>query len=950
MNTQPEAVLEQELVTQLTKLGWEKVNIKNENDLVNNLKTQLEIHNNLEFSDQEFQNVLTTISAGTIIDKSKRLRGTLDYQKDDGKIDYFQLVDSIDWCKNEFQVTQQVRVDGVYTNKYDVTLLINGLPLVQIELKRRGIELKEAFNQTKRYHKHSYHAGLSLFHYIQMFVISNGVNTKYYANNSADKLDFKQTFFWADKNNCKITNLQQFTDEFFEPCQLSKLVTKYVVVSEADKMLMVLRQYQYHAVEAIVERVKTSKKFGYVWHTTGSGKTLTSFKAAQILTGTSDIHKVVFVVDRKDLDYKTIEDFNSYKRDSVDGTDNTKALVRQFDDDTKLIVTTLQKLNNAIQKQKFSGLMEPLRKKRMVFIFDECHRSQFGQTHARIRKYFSNVQMFGFTGTPIFAQNAVGNLEGKRTTVELFDDCLHQYVITDAINDENVLKFSIEYIRTFQDKKDKAPDRQVEDIDRTEVLESEDRLNVIVKHILRLHKSKTHSGEFNSIFCVSNIKTLIRYYNLFKKKKTEGKHKLNVATIFSYHANEDDSDKSGSLDTEFSDPNDKMSLNPHSRDQLEVCIEDYNEMFSTNYSTDTFYQYYQDIGKRLRKRNENKNTDEGIDILLVVNMFLTGYDSKWLNTIYVDKNLRYHGLVQAYSRTNRTFELKKSHGNVVCYRNLKSATDEAVALFADKQALETITVAPYHEYVNKFNEVVTSLKEITPTLDDVTELEREEDKKRFTKVYRNLIRILNVLQTFSEFTFNDLELDEQTFEDYKSKYLDLYEQVKRDRQSDKISVLDSIDFEIELIHRDEINVSYILDLIIKLRRANSSDRSRQLRNVMNTIESEPQLRSKKELIKRFIDEHVPDIPQGEDIRLAFKKYITEEQLKSLNTLCDEENLNPVMVDGVIRNFLYTSKRPLMKHVIESMHERPKLVQRKSISNRVIDRILAFVETFYEGID
>ena len=443
MNTQPEAVLEQELVDQLQKIGWDRVAVRNEYDLIQNLKSQLEQHNDTIYSDKEFGDILTQISQGNIFEKAKQLRGKFQYQMDDGETGYFQLVDSIDWCKNEFQVTRQVNMEGVHKNRYDVTLLINGLPLAQIELKRRGLELKEAFNQTVRYHKHSYSAGYGLFQYIQIFVISNGVNTKYYANNTEDKLDFKQTFFWADKNNRQLSNLSDFTDVFFEPCHLSKLVTKYVVMSESDKMLMVLRQYQFHAVEAIVERVKTSNKFGYVWHTTGSGKTLTSFKTAQTLTGTSGIHKVVFVVDRKDLDYKTIEDFNSYKKDSVDGTDNTRTLVNQFKDETKIIVTTLQKLNNAIQKSGYSKVMEPLRDQRMVFIFDECHRSQFGQTHARIKQFFTNVQMIGFTGTPIFAKNAIG----KKTTADLFHECLHKYVITDAINDQNVLKFSIEYLR-----------------------------------------------------------------------------------------------------------------------------------------------------------------------------------------------------------------------------------------------------------------------------------------------------------------------------------------------------------------------------------------------------------------------------------------------------------------------------------------------------------------------
>ena len=947
MSTQSEAVLEEELVAQLQTLGWERVSVKNESDLIQNLKIQLEIHNQLTFSEKEFQDILTRISIGDIVDKAKRLHSKLDYQKDDGEIGYLTLVDSINWCKNEFQVTQQLEMEGAYRNRYDVTLLINGLPLVQIELKRRGAPLKEAFNQTKRYHLHSYGAGHGLFHYIQVFVISNGVNTKYYANNPVRLRDFKQTFFWADKHNRKLTELDKFADVFLEPCQLSKLVTKYVVISESDKMLMVLRQYQYHAVEAIVERVKTSTKFGYIWHTTGSGKTLTSFKAAQILTGTSGVHKVVFVVDRKDLDYKTIEDFNSFKENSIDGTNNTHSLVRQFSDDTKLIVTTLQKLNNAIQKSRYAHTMKPLKDKRMVFIFDECHRSQFGQTHARIRKYFPKVQMFGFTGTPIFKQNAVGNEYGKRTTAELFGECLHRYVITDAINDENVLRFSIEYISTFKDKETGTPDLRVEEIDRPEVLESEERLEGIVDHILANHNRKTHTREFNSIFCVSNIKTLIRYYELFKKKRDNNEHDLNVATIFSYSANEDDSDASGSLETDLTDSS-FASVDIHNRDRLEMIIRDYNETYGTNFSTDSFYHYYQDVGKRLRRREQNKNTGEGIDIQLVVNMFLTGYDSKWLNTIYVDKNLKYHGLVQAYSRTNRILGSKKSHGNVVCYRNLKYSTDEAVALFADKQAMEIITLESFEHYLNKCNQVIAELLKIAPTIGRVDTLQREEEKHQFITAFRNLLRILTILGTFTQFNFDQLQLDEQTFENYKSKYLDLYDRVKSDRQKEKISILDSIDFEVELIHRDEIDVSYIIDLIIKMRRAKTEDHERYHQSIMNAIESEPQLRSKKELIRRFVQEHVPTIPNDEDIRQAFSEYMSAEQLKALNSLCEEEGLQRDKVDRVIRNYLYTGKEPLRKNVIESLHHPPALKRRTVVGERIIERILAFVDTFIEG--
>ena len=980
MATQSEAVLEKELVAQLQTLGYEKARIGNEDDLIHNLKTQLEKHNHITLSDKEFQGILLTLSRGNIFDKATRLRSTLDYNRDDGEIGYLELVDQINWCKNEFQVTRQVEMEGSYKNRYDVTLLINGLPLVQVELKRRGLELKEAFNQTNRYQRHSYWGGWGLFEYIQVFVISNGVNTKYYANNPVKQRDFKQTFYWADKDNRRITQLSEFADVFLEPCQLSKLVTKYVVLSDTEKLLMVLRQYQYHAVEAIVERVKTSDKFGYIWHTTGSGKTLTSFKAAQILTGTSGIHKVMFVVDRKDLDNKTIEDFNSYKQDSVDPTGDTRTLVQRLGDDTKLIVTTLQKLNNAINKRRHATTMKPLRDKRMVFIFDECHRSQFGETHKRIKEYFPKAQMFGFTGTPIFAENSLTNEYGKRTTKDLFGECLHKYVITDAISDENVLRFSIEYIGIIKARENNRADIRVEAIDTAEVLEAEERLNGIVDHIIAHHDRKTHNRVFNAIFCVSDINTLVKYYNLFKRKQENGEHNLNIATIFSYQVNEDDSDDSDTMDTYFTGmstgsvnrqsrggqnqvrdhekaydtdyPTDSsyQYSDPHSRDRLENCIKDYNKAYGTNYKTDTFYDYYRDIGKRVRYREKNRNTGEGIDILLVVNMFLTGFDSQWLNTIYVDKNLRYHGLVQAYSRTNRILGSKKSHGNVVCYRNLKPATDEAVALFADKDAVDTIALEPYEKYVELFNDAVAELLEIAATVDSVDALQREEDQLAFIRAFRGLLRLMNVLVTFTKFKFADLVMEEQTFEDYKSKYLDLNDKVKSDRQKEKVSILDAIDFEVELIHRDNINVSYILDLVIRLRNTKPDEYHRQVQAIISTLESEPELRSKKELIQRFIEEHVPAIPRDGDVNRTFEEYLSEQREQALQTLCDEEGLNREGLDRVIGNYLFTNKTPLRDDVIQTMSKQPRLKERRQVGERIIGRIMSYVETYIDGMD
>jgi len=520
MAKQPEQILEEQLVSQLQKLGYGLVQLKDEKDLVNNLKQQLEKHNNTQFSKAEFEKVLNILSKGSVFEKAKTLREKQHLVRDNGDNLYFEFINSEHWCQNQFQVTHQVTIEGKYKNRYDVTILINGLPLVQIELKRRGLELKEAFNQINRYQRHSFAANSALFQYVQIFIISNGVNTKYYANNRNQS--FKQTFYWTDKENKRLTNiLNGFTSDFLEPCNVSKMICKYIVLNETNKVLMVLRPYQYYAVEALIDRVKNSTKNGYIWHTTGSGKTLTSFKASQILMNLPQVKKVVFVVDRKDLDYQTTFEFNSFSKGSIDGTGNTKSLVTQFTDDTKLIVTTIQKLNTAISKSQYLGKMDRLKDEKIVFIFDECHRSQFGETHNRIKNFFTNIQMFGFTGTPIFAENSVKNELGKRTTKELFGECLHKYVITDAIKDENVLKFSVEYVGRYKQKENSATeiDIEVEDIDTKELMESPIRLEKISDYIINNHNRKTHNREFSAIFCVSSVETLIKYYEILHRKK-----------------------------------------------------------------------------------------------------------------------------------------------------------------------------------------------------------------------------------------------------------------------------------------------------------------------------------------------------------------------------------------------------------------------------------------------
>jgi type I restriction enzyme R subunit len=723
--------------------------------------------------------------------------------RDSGESVYIEFLNMDHWCQNEFQVANQIEIEGSYKNRYDVTILINGFPLVQIELKRRGLELKEAFNQTHRYEKHSYASGNGLFQFVQLFIISNGVNTKYYANNK--KQSFKQTFFWADKDNKNITKLEDFTNIFLEPCHLSKIITKYIVLNEADKVLMVLRPYQYFATESIIERVKNSNKNGYIWHTTGSGKTLTSFKASQILMRMPEVDKVIFVVDRKDLDYQTTKEFNSFSKGSIDGTDNTGTLVKQLTGEPKLIVTTIQKLNTAISKEKYLKEMTALKDKKIVFIFDECHRSQFGETHKRIKSFFTNHQMFGFTGTPIFAEN---NSDGK-TTKDLFEDCLHKYVITDAIRDENVLRFSVEYVGKYKQREDSKTnlDIKVEDIDTKELLEDKKRLEKIAGYIVANHNAKTHNRYFTGMFCVSSIDMLVKYYEIFKEMKNKGEHNLRIATIFSYGVNENDADANGLIGDVNLDIAEN-EVNKHSRDKLEEYIGDYNAQYNTKFTTKdstSFYNYYNDIAKKVKERQ--------IDILLVVNMFLTGFDSKTLNTLYVDKNLKYHGLIQAFSRTNRILDEQKSAGNIVCFRNLKQATDDAIKLFSNKDAIDVIILEPFENYIKRFNDALSKLKDIAPTIGSVDNLISEEEMFEFVRRFRELIRIKNILTTFSDFSFDKLAIDEQSFEDYKSKYLDIYDRVKSDHSKDKVSILEDVDFELELIRRDEINIDYIISLL-----------------------------------------------------------------------------------------------------------------------------------------
>lgn len=930
MTHQSEQQLEKTLIEQLNRLGFASIVLGDTDTLIANLRGQLEKFNQTTFTDAEFTKIKNHLDKGDRFYKAKTLRDRFALKRDNDKTFFVRFFNMDQWCKNEYQVAQQITQVGRYENRYDVTLIVNGLPLVQIELKRRGMELKEAFNQIQRYHKHSFTG--TLFEYIQIFVISNGVNTKYFSNNP--KQSFEQTFYWTDEKNDKVTGLDEFTNIFLEKCAVSEMIAEHIVLAESPKIPMVLRPYQYFAVKAIEKRVKESDKNGYIWHTTGSGKTLTSFKTSQILSQIPEVKKVLFVVDRKDLDIQTTNEFNSFSDGSVDGTDNTRNLVNQLKDkNRKLIVTTIQKLDIAIGREAYLKQFEYLADEKVVIIFDECHRSQFGQTHARIKGFFKRAQLFGFTGTPIFAENNVGGV----TTADVFGECLHKYIITNAISDGNVLGFAVEYVGRYRQKDpdvldaDIFSDIEVEKIDTKEVLESDDRLSKITDYILGDWKRKTKNGKFNAIFATSGIEVLKKYYLLLKQRKPED---FKIATIFTYHANEDES--SDILDVDIFGDNSAI-VNEHSRDFLESCIKEYNEQYSTNFSTDRFYDYYRDLQTRIKKKE--------VDLVLVVNMFLTGFDSKLLNTLYVDKNLRYHGLIQAYSRTNRLYNSDKPHGNIVSFRNLKMATDKALALFGDENAREVVFKKPYEEQKKEFEAKLGELREKVPSVSSVDGLQGEEEKADFVKTFRDLLRIKSSLETFAEFSFSELGISEQEFYDYQSKYLDIYEDRKKS-ENEAESILDQIDFEIELTVRDIINFDYILQLIAGLKNITSeSIRQKKTEDILRLFDRDIKLRKKKELIRKFIEENLPKIDKQEDVEKAFGEFWNSERSEILKGIAESENIPLDKFENLIGDYLYSQKMPRGQDIVDLLPEPPKILERKGIIDRIRNAITNIVDVF-----
>ena len=957
MTVQSEYQLENELIAQLQGLGYATVTIKDERQLLSNLKTQIERANGLApLSETEWKQVISFLNTGTVFERSKNLRDQFPVKFDDGTSKHLFFL-SDDPSKNIYQVTNQITIDhrdyNGRTSRFDVTLLVNGLPLVQIELKKRGMEIAEAFNQTQRYIREAYWAGQGLFGFIQLFVISNGANTRYYSNGTTG-IEF--AFPWADVANKHINEIVDFADAFLNHQHLTQMLTQYMVLLETTKSLMVLRPYQIYAVQKIVEHVQNSDQNGYIWHTTGSGKTLTSFKASQIIMNMPDVEKVLFVVDRNDLDTQTSREFNAFKAESVDSTDSTHTLVKQLDQrHDKLIVTTIQKLNRAISNDRYQEYINYLKDKKVVFIFDECHRSQFGDTHQNIKKFFGNAQMFGFTGTPIFEENSQSKAGLKLTTDYLFNQCLHQYVIVDAIRDRNVLQFQIDYRGKYTAKgmqNNLDCDDDVEGIDTQELYDNPQRLEMIARYIVETHDTKTKSREFTAMFCVSSVDTLTQYYDLFEKVQAEKQIEdeaqgrifkpLTIATIFSYAANEavPIDDLNGLIHEEAADI--PSQVNSSSRDKLDRYIANYNRQFKTNYNSgDQFYAYYRDIAQRVKNRQ--------IDILIVVNMFLTGFDSKPLNTLYVDKNLKYHGLIQAFSRTNRVYNDKKPFGNIICFRNLKRATDEALALFSNKETTKIVLVPSYAEIEQDYQAAVSKLFALTPNYQSVDDLVTEEQQLEFIKAFREVMRYNAQLQTFIEYDQDQTQLDKQHFANFASKYADLCRAVRKTTKKEKVSVLDDVDFQLDLLHSDRINVGYIINLLQLVIDTDSEDKRQKYQaQIYDLISSDISLHDKQDLIQKFIEENMPKMINGQSVQTAFAAFWDAEKEQAYQHLCKEENLKPEAMKQVLEHYEFTKRLPRKEELKDLPNYKVKLFERENVFSNLLVKTRKLIEKFYVG--
>jgi type I restriction enzyme R subunit len=954
---QSEAALEEAFIKLLISQGYTRLHIKNSKDMIDNLRLQLEKLNNYKFSDAEWDRFFSQNVANKndgIVEKTKKIQedNIQVLKRDDGSSQNIMLINKVNIHANSLQVINQyVEENGNHETRYDVTILVNGLPLVHIELKRRGVALKEAFNQIERYQRDSFWADSGLYEYVQVFVISNGTRTKYYSNttrisaikertNGKKKIQktshsFEFTSYWSDSKNKVIFDLVDFTKTFFAKHTLLNILTKYCVLT-SDDLLLVMRPYQIFATEQILNKIEISSNYpnmlgtrdagGFIWHTTGSGKTLTSFKTAQLASKRQDVDKVLFVVDRKDLDYQTMKEYDRFEKGAADGNKNTATLQRQLENkdahgnykEYKIIITTIQKLDRFIAKNQTHGVYD----KRVVMIFDECHRSQFGEMHTKIAKKFKKYNIFGFTGTPIFAKNSKSSIRklssneaddvSLRTTEQVFGNKLHTYTIVNAIRDGNVLPFKIDYVNTIKQDED-AKDEKVEAIDAQSVLLAPERIAGVVSYILEHFNQKTKrsnyygfnrttnvadvvSGKakesakiqingFNSILAVSSIEAAKLYYLEFKKQMSEGSDKkLRIATIFSYSANEAEPD--GFIDDEDSDSTDGLDLT--SREFLEEAISDYNTMFNTSYDTSTskFPNYYKDLSLRMKNRE--------VDLLIVVNMFLTGFDATTLNTLWVDKNLEHHGLIQAFSRTNRILNSVKTFGNIVCFRNLQGQTEDAISLFGDTAASGIVLMKSYDDYYygyddeeqkhhDGYKDIVEKLVDEFPVCDLNNSISSEKSRKQFIKLFGKILRLRNILTAFDDFAGNGI-LSDIDLQDYTGTYNDIYAEIKDNPHAQNIN--DDIVFEMELVKQTEINIDYILDLVEKYHASNCTDKT-ILVDVNRAVKSNPELHSKKELIDLFVSL----VNVGENTRNHWRDFVEEQKRIELEAMIRSYNLN-----------------------------------------------------------
>ena len=933
---QSEAKLEEALIRQLQGQGYEYVQVKDEAGLLRNLRRQLELLNDVSLSDTEWNRLLPMISNEqmTIQDKTEMIQGKgyiLNLTMDNGQSKNIKLVDKTNIYNNRLQVINQYEVQGAYQNRYDVTILVNGLPMVHIELKRRGVSIKEAFNQINRYLRDSFWAGRAMFDFVQVFVISNGTETKYYSNTTrfakeaenasgqrkhkTDGNTFEFTSYWTDQENNLLTDLRDFTTTFFAKHTILNILTKYCVFN-VEKQLLVMRPYQIAATEKILQRIQTAiynkwqgtiRAGGYIWHTTGSGKTLTSFKTAQLASRMDNIKKVLFVVDRKDLDYQTMKEYDNFEPNCANGNTSSRILLKQLkDDEVSIIITTIQKLSNLMKPATWDGderLREVMTKENIVLIFDECHRSQFGDMHKLITKRVKKYMMFGFTGTPIFAVNASAGSK-YATTAQLFGGepdkdgkptkALHTYTIINAIRDKNVLRFHVDYSSTMRMKSD-VDRKQVWGIDTDEALHDPRRISIVTKYIIDLFGDKTKQRKFNSLFAVDSVKSAILYYNEFKKQLSQpGAPDLRVATIYTFNANEEEVDEWGMGGDE--NPED-VGTPPdmQSRDALEQAICDYNEMWTpkTSFSTDgdKFQAYYKDVSLRMKRKE--------IDLLIVVGMFLTGFDAKTLNTLWVDKNLKLHGLLQAYSRTNRILNEVKNCGNIVCFRNLEEATNKSLAIFGDEDAAGMVFMKSFEEYYcdgysddkgnwhEPYTELIKRLMEDYP-IEGMTKILDDNVKKDFIRLMGEILRLRNVLSAFDDFTEDVRVVDEMHYQDYLGWYNNYYEEYRKPTHSDdREDIRDDIVFEMELVKQVQINIPYILGLVQQYHDSNCQDKEIIVK-IRKQMDASPDMRDKRELIEKFIQHMTPE--KGADVSHNWEKYIEQEKRKQLSVIIEEEHL------------------------------------------------------------